>query len=99
MKSGNEINPWEIEDYLQTFIASNGARVFHKMNDEKTSAHSDSYGTLLSFVAFDEAFKASNYNANQWLLACDYWLRNDCPGIPLKIIANILKRTLTTSTN
>jgi hypothetical protein len=94
MKTKTEVDPWEVEDFLQSFIANGGARVFHKMRDEKTSAHSDSYGTCLSFTAFDEAFKASPFNKEQWIQCCAYWLKNDCAGVPLKIIANMLKRTL-----
>lgn len=88
------IDPWEVEDFLQSFHASNGHRVFHKMTDETISAHADSFGTILSFSAFDEAFAKAQYSKGQWLECCRYWLKNDCAGVPLKIIANMLTRTL-----
>ena len=77
----------EIEDYLQFYPTKTRRPVFFNMFDENRSAHTDSYGTCLSYTGFLEAFDNSPYTQDQWLAASKEWLENECVGKPLKLIA------------
>lgn len=77
-----------IEDHLQSH------RVFRCGFDIERTAHSDSYATVVDFPSLDAAFAASEFSANNWRFACNYWLTNENMQPPLRLVALTLSRKL-----
>jgi len=83
--SEQAVNPWEIEDYLQSkdcFL--NGIT--------GKPAHSDSYMTVLDYNNLDGVLQDNPYSLDDWKKAIDYWLTNENMQPPLILAAKAAQR-------
>lgn len=76
-----------IEGHLQT------QGVFRNGFDGRP-CHSDSYMTIVDFAALDAAFADSEFSAENWRYACDYWTTNENMQPPLRLVGFTIIRKL-----
>lgn len=77
----------EIEDHLQ-------ANHVFKNGFSGQPCHSDSYMTLVDFAALDAAFAKSEFSAENWKYACEYWNTNENMQPPLRLVGLTIARKL-----